>query len=79
MPPVLTLVQLWPVFAFFLVLAWIFSLLFLVTSLAGSDFCVDPDQIVEDFLRTDQNQVSAHAMSVFVIQGMVSRKRTPGE
>jgi len=32
----------WPVFIFLLVLAWIFGTLFLVISLAGSDFCVHP-------------------------------------
>ncbi|KAL7540001.1 hypothetical protein ACHAXR_010807 [Thalassiosira sp. AJA248-18] len=41
---------LWPIFIFFLVLFWILSLLFLVTSLAGSDFCVKPDEIVEGLL-----------------------------
>jgi len=46
-----TNVILWPVFSIFLVLAWIFTLVFLVTSLAGSDFCVEPDKILEDFLR----------------------------
>ena len=35
----------WPVFIFFLVLFWIFSLLGLVTSLSSSDFCVQPDQV----------------------------------
>lgn len=38
---------LWPVFVFMLVLFWMFALLFLVASLAGSDFCVEPDQVVE--------------------------------
>jgi len=47
---------LWPVFVFFLLSAWLFSLLFLVASLAGSDFCVDPDEIVDDFLRQHQDQ-----------------------
>lgn len=32
----------WPVFIFLLVLAWILGTLFLVTSLTGSDFCVQP-------------------------------------
>ena len=49
--------QLWPVFVFFLLFAWIFSLLFLVTSLAGSDFCYDPDRIVNGFLEKHQDQV----------------------
>mmetsp|Transcript_24741 Transcript_24741/g.45497 ORF Transcript_24741/g.45497 Transcript_24741/m.45497 type:complete len:575 (+) Transcript_24741:159-1883(+) len=50
---------LWPVFIFFLVLAWIFALLFLVTSLAGSDFCVKPDQIVEGVLRQYEDQFNS--------------------
>lgn len=46
----ITYALIWPVFIFFLVLFWIFALLFLVTSLAGADFCVKPDQVVEEFL-----------------------------
>lgn len=50
---------LWPVFVFFLLFAWIFSLLFLVTSLAGSDFCYDPDRIVNGFLEKHQDQFNS--------------------
>lgn len=46
---------LWPIFVFFLLLFWIFSLLALVTSLAGADFCVKPDAIVEDVLTHFQD------------------------
>lgn len=35
----------WPIFIFFLLLFWIFSLMGLVTSLSSSDFCVQPDQV----------------------------------
>jgi len=35
---------LWPFFIFFLLLSWIFATLFLVFSLAGADFCVDPGE-----------------------------------
>jgi len=51
-----TFALLWPVFVFFLILFWIFALLFLVTSLAGSDFCVKPDQIVEGLLNRYKSQ-----------------------
>jgi len=47
---IVTHALLWPIFSFCLVLFWIFALLFLVTSLAGSDFCVKPDQVVEGML-----------------------------
>jgi len=40
----------WPLFVFFLVLSWIFATLFLTASLAGSDFCYDPDQYVQTLL-----------------------------
>lgn len=57
---------LWPVFSFFLVLAWIFATLFLVTSLAGSDFCVKPDVVVEGILRKHQDKFSS-AIFQFII------------
>eukprot|EP00581_Thalassiosira_minuscula_P014757 CAMPEP_0183720662 /NCGR_PEP_ID=MMETSP0737-20130205/13202_1 /TAXON_ID=385413 /ORGANISM="Thalassiosira miniscula, Strain CCMP1093" /LENGTH=593 /DNA_ID=CAMNT_0025950555 /DNA_START=49 /DNA_END=1830 /DNA_ORIENTATION=- len=41
----------WPLFVFFLFLGWIFALLFLTFSLAGADFCVDPDHHVETLLH----------------------------
>lgn len=46
---------LWPLFVFFLVLSWIFATLFLVFSLAGSDFCVSPDQNVQTFLDSNED------------------------
>ena len=41
----------WPLFIFFLILCWIFATLFLITSLAGADFCVAPDRNVEELLN----------------------------
>ena len=49
---------LWPVFIFFLVLFWILALLFLVTSLAGADFCMQPDEIVQALMYRYQDMVS---------------------
>ena len=45
---------LWPFFIFFLLLSWIFATLFLVFSLAGADFCIDPDGYVQILL--DQSE-----------------------
>mmetsp|Transcript_11098 Transcript_11098/g.23091 ORF Transcript_11098/g.23091 Transcript_11098/m.23091 type:complete len:480 (+) Transcript_11098:181-1620(+) len=42
-----------PIFIFFLFLSWVFATLFLVASLAGADFCVQPDQFVQ--LVLDKN------------------------
>lgn len=41
---------LWPLFVFLLILFWIFALLFLVSALATSDFCVDPDKNMQSIL-----------------------------
>lgn len=67
----LTYGLLWPVFIFFLILFWIFALLFLVTSLAGSDFCVKPDQIVEGLLRQYQDQFQSviFQFAIYYISG----------
>ena len=43
----------WPLFIFFLVLAWIFATAFLVAQLAGADFCVNPDKYVAQFLANN--------------------------
>mmetsp|Transcript_10148 Transcript_10148/g.21980 ORF Transcript_10148/g.21980 Transcript_10148/m.21980 type:complete len:571 (+) Transcript_10148:153-1865(+) len=45
----------WPLFVFFLILSWIFALLFLIFSLAGADFCVSPDQHVENLLTRNED------------------------
>ena len=45
----------WPLFIFSLVVSWIFATLFLAAGLAGSDFCVDPDKYVEDFLYAHED------------------------
>jgi len=47
---------LWPIFVFFLLLAWIFATLFLVLSLAGSDFCMKPDVFAASFLVQNQDK-----------------------
>lgn len=67
----LTYGLLWPFFIFFLILFWIFALLFLVTSLAGSDFCVKPDQIVEGILREYQDQFQSviFQFAIYYISG----------
>lgn len=41
----------WPIFVLILVLSWVFAMLFLVTSIAGSDFCMDPDAHVQAILE----------------------------
>ncbi|KAL9178595.1 hypothetical protein ACHAXT_001933 [Thalassiosira profunda] len=46
----------WPMFVFFLVLSWILATLFLVASLAGADFCVDPDGYVQAFFDANGDQ-----------------------
>jgi hypothetical protein len=43
--------MLWPVFNFLLILFFIFALLFLVSSIAGADFCYDPDTLMVWYLR----------------------------
>ena len=46
---------LWPVFIFFLILFWAFATLFLVASLAGADFCVQPDEYVQAILNRNKD------------------------
>jgi flagellar biosynthesis protein FliQ len=41
----------WPVFILLLILSWIFAMLFLATSVAGADFCMDPDKHVQALLE----------------------------
>lgn len=50
---------LWPVFTFFLILFWIMALLFLVTSISGSDFCIKPDAIVQSGLYYYQDHFTS--------------------
>ena len=51
----------WPMFAVMLTLSWIFATLFLSASLAGADFCIDPDAYVQAFL----NEHSEEFQSIF--------------
>lgn len=46
----------WPLFIFFLILCWIFATLFLVSSLAGADFCIEPDRHVQTLLNKNDDQ-----------------------
>jgi len=46
----------WPLFIFFLVLSWLFATLFLIASLAGSDFCVNPDKNTQAILGQDEDE-----------------------
>ncbi len=41
----------WPLFVVILILSWVFAMLFLSASLAGADFCIDPDTIVQTYLN----------------------------
>mmetsp|Transcript_26046 Transcript_26046/g.54973 ORF Transcript_26046/g.54973 Transcript_26046/m.54973 type:complete len:464 (+) Transcript_26046:85-1476(+) len=74
---------LWPVFIFFLVLAWIFALLFLVVSLAGSDFCIKPDKIVEGALREYQSQFKSAIFEVIIyyisVSDVIMRRQVVGK
>ena len=51
----------WPMFAAMLTLSWIFATLFLSASLAGADFCFDPDAHVQAYL----NEYSEQFQSIF--------------
>lgn len=41
----------WPVFILLLILSWMFAMLFLATSVAGADFCMNPDKHVQALLE----------------------------
>ena len=49
----MTSAWLWPLFAILLILAWVFTTLFLAASLSGSDICVQPDQIAYSVLAAN--------------------------
>jgi len=53
--------MIWPVFVVMLTLSWIFATLFLSASLAGADFCIDPDAYVQVLL----NEHSEKFKSIF--------------
>lgn len=54
-----TNVVIWPIFIFFLILAWAFATLFLAASLAGADFCIQPDQVVIEILYKFEDNFSS--------------------
>jgi len=66
-----TCALIWPVFIFFLTLSWIFATLFLVFSLAGSDFCFKPDDIVLAFLNKNKDNFDSliSAMLIYYVSG----------
>ena len=63
----------WPLFTFSLILSWIFATLFLAAGLAGSDFCVDPDQYVEKFLYAHEEMFDGMLFGFLVYYVTVSR------
>lgn len=66
-----TCALIWPVFVFFLVLSWIFATLFLVFSLAGSDFCFKPDQMVTTVLNNNKDMFNSMVFSfaIYYVSG----------
>jgi hypothetical protein len=66
-----TCALIWPVFVFLLVLSWIFATLFLVFSLAGSDFCYKPDQIVITVLNQNKDKFDSviFAFIIYYVSG----------
>lgn len=67
----------WPLFIFSLILSWIFATLFLAAGLAGSDFCVDPDQYVEKFLYAHEEMFDGMLFGFLVYYVTVSRLDSP--
>jgi len=63
----------WPVFTFLLVLSWICATLFLVFSLAGSDFCYRPDQIITAVLTQNKDKFDSviFAFIIYYVSGCV--------
>ena len=69
----------WPVFIFFLILFWIFALVFLVTSLSGSDFCVKPDQVVEGTLEQYKDRFHSVIFTFLIYYVSGCKVRPDGE
>lgn len=61
----------WPIFVLLLVSSWIFATVFLVFSLAGSDFCYKPDDIVMAFLNQYKDKFDSviFAILIFYVSG----------
>ena len=66
-----TCALIWPVFVFLLILSWIFAILSLVSSLAGSDFCYKPDEIVIEILNKNKDKFSSmiFAFALYYVSG----------
>ncbi len=66
-----TCALIWPIFVLFLALSWIFATVFLIFSLAGSDFCYKPDEIVLAFLNKNKDKFDSaiFAILIFYVSG----------
>lgn len=66
-----TCALIWPIFVLLLALSWIFATVFLVFSLAGSDFCYTPDEIVLAFLNQYKDKFDSviFAILIFYVSG----------
>lgn len=60
-------VLIWPLFILVLILSWIFAMLFLSASLAGSDFCINPDEHIESYFESHKEELFDSIMFGFVI------------
>lgn len=71
----------WPLFIFFLVLSWIFATLFLTASLAGSDFCINPDKNVQAILGQSADEFDGIIFSfvLFYVSGCTIKPAGEGE
>jgi enamine deaminase RidA (YjgF/YER057c/UK114 family) len=56
----------WPLFIFFLVLAWLFATVFLAVQLGGADFCVDPDMYVAQFLKNNMHMFEGPVLGILL-------------
>eukprot|EP00804_Cyclotella_cryptica_P028320 CCRYP_013192-RC/>CCRYP_013192-RC protein AED:0.03 eAED:0.03 QI:643/1/1/1/1/1/6/298/517 len=71
----------WPIFTLLLILAWILSTVFLISSLAGADFCVAPDaytiSVVERYKSEFKSAIFAFVL--FYISGCTVRPAAEDE
>ncbi|KAL7479709.1 hypothetical protein ACHAW6_005431 [Cyclotella cf. meneghiniana] len=65
----------WPIFTLLLILAWISSTVFLISSLAGADFCVAPDNYVISVVEKYEGEFKSaiFAFILFYISGCTVR------
>lgn len=66
-----TCALIWPIFVLLLSLSWIFATVFLVFSLAGSDFCIDPNEIALSLLYQNKDKFDStiFAILIFYVSG----------